>query len=258
MPDTARLVQIHSAHYRNPAQLPAGAVLVIGAGSSGVQIADELLRAGRYVTLAVGLHNRPPRRYRGRDYCWWLGALGKWDVKTRSPGTEHVTIAVSGAHGGHTVDFRSLAARGMILVGRAESYRDGVLRFAPDLADNIAKGDADYLSVLDEADAYALREKLGLPEDRDARRIEPDPPCLTDPILKLDLAGSGVAAIVWATGYALDFDWLRIDGALDAKGGPVHHGGISPIPGLYVLGLPQIPCCRFGFGCTHRRNVDLF
>ena len=84
-----------------------------------MQIADELARAGRRVYLAVGPHNRPPRRYRGRDFVWWLGALGEWDTKTVAPGTEHVTIAVSGARGGHTVDFRDLAARGVTLLGTA-------------------------------------------------------------------------------------------------------------------------------------------
>ncbi len=240
VPDAAGLVQIHSAHYRNPGQLPAGAVLVVGAGSSGVQIADELLRAGRRVFLAVGPHNRPPRRYRGHDYCWWLGVLGKWDAKTKGPGMEHVTIAVSGAHGGHTVDFRRLAARGVVLVGRAESYRDGVMRLAPDLAKNIAMGDADYLSVLDEADAYAVREGLDLPEEPEARRIDPDPGCVANPILELNLAEAGVRAIVWATGYALDFGWLNVPGALDEKGAPVHQNGVSAVSGLYFLGLPWL------------------
>ena len=137
IPESAGLMQIHSSGYRNPGQLPEGAVLVIGAGSSGAQIADELLRSGREVYLSVGPHDRPPRAYRGKDFVWWLGALGKWDARAATPGTEHVTIAVSGAGGGHTVDFRRLAARGMTLVGRTESCDGGVLRFAPDLAANI-------------------------------------------------------------------------------------------------------------------------
>jgi putative flavoprotein involved in K+ transport len=118
VPADSGIAQIHSAAYRNPGQLRDGAVLVIGAGSSGVQIADELVRAGRRVYLSVGPHNRPPRRYRGRDFVWWLGVLGEWDAKSVAPGTEHVTIAVSGAHGGHTVEFRDLAARGHRLVGQ--------------------------------------------------------------------------------------------------------------------------------------------
>src|SRR5262249_41677596 len=141
IPASAGVTQIHSAAYRNPGQLPDGAVLVVGAGSSGTQIADELLRSGRRVYLSVGPHGRPPRAYRGRDYCWWLRVLGKWDLTTPPAGAEHVTIAVSGAYGGNTVDFRRLAERGMVLVGRAEGFKDGAVTFAPDLARNIAKGD---------------------------------------------------------------------------------------------------------------------
>lgn len=111
-PQSQAIQQLHSAHYFNPQQLPEGGVLVIGAGSSGVQIADELQRAGRAVWLSVGAHDRPPRRYRQRDFCWWLGVLGMWDAAANAPGKEHVTIAVSGARGGHTVDFRQLAHQG--------------------------------------------------------------------------------------------------------------------------------------------------
>src|SRR6478752_4173903 len=129
VPDSAGIPQIHSSSYRNPQQLPDGAVLVVGAGSSGVQIADELKQSGRQVYLAVGPHDRPPRSYRGRDFCWWLGVLGKWDLDTPGPGTEHVTIAVSGARGGETIDFRRLAAQGMVLVGRTKDCRDGIMTF---------------------------------------------------------------------------------------------------------------------------------
>lgn len=236
VPEDGAIAQIHSSTYRNPGQLPEGGVLVIGAGSSGTQIADELARSGRTVYLSVGPHNRPPRRYRGRDFCWWLGVLGLWDVKTRDPSAEHVTIAVSGAHGGHTVDFRHLAAGGITLVGRAATFEDGVMRFAPDLAKNIADGDADYLSVLDSADAYALREGLDLPEEPGARVIDADPACVTDPVLRLNLSEAGVTSVVWATGYALDFCWLQVD-AFDDRGRPAHRNGVSDVPGLYFLGL---------------------
>ena len=169
----SRLMQLHSIAYRNPGQLPDGAVLVVGAGSSGVQIADELMRSGRQVYLSVGPHDRPPRGYRGRDFCWWLGVLGKWDVATLDPATAHVTISVSGAHGGHTVDFRRLAERGMALVGMTQTFRDGVMHFAPDLADNIAMGDANYLSMLDEADAYIARNGVDLPKSPKPGKFPP-------------------------------------------------------------------------------------
>ena len=239
VPDDTGIVQIHSNTYRNPAQLPEGAVLVVGAGSSGTQIADELLRSGRQVYLSIGPHDRPPRRYRGHDFVWWLGALGIWDLKVPAPNTEHVTIAVSGAYGGQTVDFRRLAARGMNLLGRAENFENGVLHFAPDLAQNIARGDANYLTLLDRADEYAARNGLDLPEEPEARRMEPDPDCVTDPILSLDLKKAGITSIIWATGYAQDFSWLKAD-ALDEKGRPVHERGVSKVPGLYFLGLPWL------------------
>jgi putative flavoprotein involved in K+ transport len=239
VPQQAGLLQIHSSAYRSPGKMPDGAVLVVGAGSSGSQIADELARAGRRVFLSVGPHDRPPRRYRGRDFVWWLGALGKWDARAVTPGAEHVTIAVSGAHGGHTVDFRQLAGRGITLLGRVESYRDGALVIAPDLARNIANGDRNYLSVLDEADAYAARKGLDLPEEPEARRIDADPDCLISPILSLDLTKQGITSIIWATGYALDFGWINID-AFDDKGRPAHQRGVSKVPGLYFLGLPWL------------------
>jgi putative flavoprotein involved in K+ transport len=239
VPAEEGLLQIHSNAYRNPGQLPDGAVLVVGAGSSGTQIADELLRSGKSVYLSVGPHDRPPRRYRGKDFVWWLGALGIWDLKVPAPNTEHVTIAVSGAYGGQTVDFRRLAERGMTLLGRAGSFEGGIMQFAPDLARNIALGDANYLSLLDKADRYAADNGLDLPEEPEARRLPPDPACVTDPVLSLDLKNAGVTAIVWATGYALDFGWLKVD-ALDDKGRPVHERGVSNVPGLYFLGLPWL------------------
>ena len=199
-PKNPAIVQVHSAHYRNPKQLPEGAVLVIGAGSSGVQIADELRKAGRRVYLSVGPHDRPPRRYRGRDFVWWLGVLGMWNAKAIERGAEHITIAVSGADGGHTVDFRRLAQNGTTLVGRTEVFEGGAMRFAPDLAANISAGDRSYLSMLDAADAYVEEEGLDLPPEPQAREMEPDPDCVTNPLLELNLADAGVGSIVWGPG----------------------------------------------------------
>lgn len=237
VPDSAGIHQLHSSAYRNPEQLPEGAVLVIGAGSSGVQIADELQQSGRRVYLAVGPHDRPPRSYRDRDFCWWLGVLGKWDMAAPPLGAEHVTIAVSGAHGGHTVDFRNLAASGITLLGMAGSYEDGVMTFASDLRANIENGDANYLSMLDEADAYVTRNGLDLPEEPQARVFGPDPDCMTNPIGSLDLVAAGVTSIIWAVGFEFDFSWLQVD-AFDDNGRPRHQRGVSTEPGIYFLGLP--------------------
>ncbi len=233
------LHQIHSAQYFNPQQLPDGAVLVVGAGSSGVQIADELQRSGRQVYLSVGPHDRPPRAYRGRDFCWWLGVLGLWDSETMQPGKEHVTIAVSGARGGHTVDFRRLAQAGMTLVGLTESFAEGKVRFQNDLVENLDRGDENYLSLLDAADAYARRNGLDLPLEPAARERVADAACITDPLRELDLTAAGVRSIIWATGYSQDYSWLQVD-AFDATGKPIHQRGVSREQGLYFVGLPWL------------------
>jgi putative flavoprotein involved in K+ transport len=239
VPDDAGIMQMHSNAYRNPGQLPEGGVLVVGAGSSGAQIADELQRSGKRVYLSVGPHDRPPRSYRNRDFVWWLGVLGKWDADTPPAGAEHVTISVSGAHGGQTVDFRRLAAEGMTLVGRTNAYKDGELSFGTDLCDNVTQGDANYLSVLDEADAYVAGNGLDLPLEPEARDIGPDPDCMTHPLVDLNLEEAGITAIIWATGFAVDYSWLQAD-TFDDKGRPIHQRGISNEPGVYFVGLPWL------------------
>ncbi|MBS8259864.1 FAD-dependent oxidoreductase [Roseibium polysiphoniae] len=236
IPAAVDVHQIHSASYKNPEQLPQGAVLVVGAGSSGTQIAEELLTSGRKVFLSVGPHDRPPRSYRGRDFVWWLGVLNKWDAEA-TPEADHVTIAVSGANGGHTIDFRKLAERGMLLMGRTEGYEGGKLKIAPDLTRNLSAGDANYLAVLDEADAFAERNGLDLPEEPEARILGKDTDCISNPIFELDLQDAGITSVIWATGFKRDYGWLKVD-IFDASGAPLHKRGISNEPGVYFLGLP--------------------
>ena len=231
--------QLHSFDYRNPEQLQDGAVLVVGAGSSGAQIADELLRSGRRVYLSIGSHDRPPRSYRGKDFVWWLGTLGKWQMKTPPDGKEHVTIAVSGAYGGATVDFRKLADRGMVLLGMATAYDSGVISIADDLAKNIADGDAKYLGLLAEADAYIEAHGLDLPPEENAKIIGPDPSGMKTPIRELSLVKHGIETIIWATGYAQDFSWLKVD-VFDADGKLAHDRGVAKADGIYFLGLPWL------------------
>ena len=241
VPATSGLMQMHSTAYKNPDQLPEGAVLVVGAGSSGAQIAEELQRAGKQVYLSIGPHDRPPRRYRGQDFVWWLKKLGKWDAKAKEPGTEHVTIAVSGAYGGQTMDFRRLAAQGMVLLGSANGFADGCLTVNDDLAVNIARGDVNYGSVLKEADAFAAAHRLDLPPEPEAYVLGPLPDCVTDRVQRLNLTANGVTSLIWATGFALDFGWIKMD-AFDETGRPIHTDGASKVPGLYFLGLPWLSC----------------
>ena len=155
-------------------------------------------------------------------------------------GAEHVTIAVSGARRRpHRRLPRPRRQRHRRSSAGPTSFDDGILRFAPDLADNIANGDANYLSLLDAADAYVERNGLDLPEEPEARILGPDPDCVTDPLLELDLADAGVTSIIWATGFATDYSWLQVD-AFDENGKPQHRRGVSTEPGVYFLGLPWL------------------
>lgn len=240
VPESATIHQLHSSDYHNPAQLPEGGVIVVGAGSSGVQIAADLRNSGRDVYLSVGEHDRPPRRYRGRDNVWWLGVLGKWDLATPPAGAEHVTIAVSGFDGGRTVDFRDLAGSGITLLGLTTSYENGVLKFADDLARNITRGDTNFLSVLNEADEFIEQNNLDLPLESEAHILGPMPDAAVNPIRELDLAQVGITTILWATGYSLDYTWLQVPGAINDLGKPAHQRGVSSAHGIYFLGLPWL------------------
>lgn len=248
IPESASLFQVHSAGYKNPEQLPEGNVLVVGAGSSGAQIADELQSSGRSVFLSLGPTERPPRAYRGRDCVWWLGVLGKWETLPPPTGGRHVAIAVSGVDGGKTVDFRALAKDGVTLLGQTKSFNDGVLTLADDLVENIAHADADYLSFLAEADAYVERFGLDLPLDEAAHDLGETPACVIDPIHEIDLNQENITSVVWATGYAQDFSWLEVD-SLDENGRPKHVRGISEEPGLFFLGLPLQTARKSSFIC---------
>lgn len=239
VPDLLRghpVFQVHSADYRNPEQLPPGAVLVAGAGASGAQIAEELLQAGRRVYLSIGRHRRLPRRYRGRDLVWWLAEMRLDQVTPEERGPARLGPVISGANGGRTIDFRNYANDGMILIGRVEAAQDGVLEIAPGLAESMADGDLVYTTFLDTVDAYVKRRRLDLPEEPEARATVPDPPCVTAPMTRLDLATEGISAVVWATGYGVDFGWIDLP-VIDDKGDAVHRNGISSEPGLYFLGL---------------------
>ncbi len=238
--------QVHASRYRNPQQLPPGAVLVIGAGASGAQIAEELYRAGRRVFLSVGRHTRLPRRYRGRDLIRWLAELGIDETPVEQRGPSRLLPVITGAYGGHTIDFRRFAADGVTLLGRVQAARDGVIDIAPDLAESLANGDAIYAAFLETVDAHVKQHRLMLPEDPDARACLPDPPCVTEPIRRLGLQAEDLVAVIWATGYGVDFGWIDIP-VLDVRGEPVHRNGVSDVPGLYFLGLQWLSKMKSSF-----------
>ena len=240
------LFQLHASRYANPEQLPDGAVLVVGAGASGAQIAEELSRAGRDVYLSVGRHTRLPRRYRGRDLMWWFDTLGyiRRTPEERGPPRPYPTI--SGAYGGHTVDLRRFADDGITLLGRLQSAHQGVAQFAGDLSDQLAFGDAVYAEFLGFADEYVRQRGLDMPLDPAAREKLPDPACVTEPLRQLDLAAAGISTVIWATGYGVDFGWIDLP-VLDGRGEPRHVKGVTEVPGLYFLGLPWLTTVNSSF-----------
>jgi putative flavoprotein involved in K+ transport len=236
LPEEVGLFHVHASRYRDPEQLPSGAVLIIGSGASGAQIAEELFRAGRRVYLSVGRHRRMPRRYRGRDLIWWLSALGLDRTPVEKRGPDRTLPLITGAYGGHTIDFREFATQGVTLLGRVQAMRSDAVELAPDLAESLAYGDAAYTAFLDLVDAHVARQGLDMPEEPNARAMLSDPPCVVEPLRRLDLGAAGVSALIWATGYHCDFGWIDLP-VLDARGEPVHRGGITAVPGLYFLGL---------------------
>jgi putative flavoprotein involved in K+ transport len=153
--------------------------------------------------------------------------------------THRVNPSISGAYGGHTIDFRRFAADGITLTGRIVAAHDGVLEIAPGLAQTLAAGDAYYAGFLEMLDAHVKRHGLNLPDDPAARAALAVPACVATPLRRLNLGGAGIGAVIWATGYGVDFGWIDIP-VLDARGEPVHRGGITDIPGLYFLGLPWL------------------
>lgn len=237
-PQNPSFYQIHSDQYKNPEQLPEGAVLVIGCGSSGVQIADELNRAGKKVYLSIGQHERPPRTYRNRDNVWWLGVLGGWDFM-RSDNGPLKGLAVSGAHGGINIDFRALEQRGVTLVGMTDSFTDTHIKFKDDLKKNLEDGDAALMAFYDEADAYIENNGLDLPLEPQARKTLPNPDCVLNPILDLSLEEANIGTVIWASGFSYDFSWLQVN-AFDENNKPKHKQGISSERGVYFLGLPYL------------------
>ena len=234
--------QLTPFDYRGPGQLPDGGVLVVGASATGVQLAAEISRSGRPVTLSVGEHVRLPRLYRGRDVLWWMDAAGVWDQ--RYDEVEDLTRArqlpspqLVGTPERATLDLNALTALGVELVGRLAMVRDGRALFSGGLRNVFALADLKMNRLLDTFDEWALTS------GRDAEFGSPERPVPTrapeSARLQLDLRGGEIRSIVWATGFRPDYGWLDVP-VLNEKGRLRHEGGVVDSPGLYALGLPVL------------------
>jgi putative flavoprotein involved in K+ transport len=238
----AGVTTVTAAQYRNPGLLPDGGVLVAGASASGIQIADELQRSGRPVTLAVGEHVRMPRTYRGRDILWWMDASGLLDerydeVPDLARARALPSMQLIGSPQRATVDLNTLRQLGVRLVGRFAGVRDGTAQFSGSLPNVCALADLKLGRLLDTIDAWADRVGVDARIDADGpERFTPTSP--PDPApLSARLGAGKIETIVWATGFRPDLSWLDA-GVLDRKGRVMHDGGVTASPGLYLMGMP--------------------
>jgi putative flavoprotein involved in K+ transport len=236
----ADILQVHSADYRNPEALPLGEVVVVGTGQSGCQIAEDLHLAGRRVHLCVGNAPRCARRYRGKDVVEWLHEMGYYDIPIHEhPNKEQVRDKtnhyVTGRDGGHDLDLRQFAREGMRLYGPLESIRDSVLSFAPGLKRHLDDADDVYRSINRTIDAFIAKTGALAP-------VEPEYVPVWEPemdVTSLDFRGAGVSSIVWCTGFETDFGWVKAP-VFDESGHVRHERGVTPVAGLYFVGLPWL------------------
>jgi putative flavoprotein involved in K+ transport len=235
------ITQLTTVQYRNPESLEAGGVLVVGAAASGAQIADEIHRSGRPVTLAVGEHVRAPRMYRGRDIQWWMDATGLNDerydqVENLRRARSLPSFQIAGHADRRNVDLNALTSLGVKLVGRLAGIRDGKAQFSGSLRNLCELADLKLNRLLSTIDEWAAEngpsDAVDPPHRPEPTRVEASPP------LGLDFGRGGIRTIVWATGFRPDYSWLDVP-VLDRKGNIRHDGGVvTEAPGLYVLGLP--------------------
>jgi putative flavoprotein involved in K+ transport len=234
------VVQIQSSEYRNPQALPEGAVLVVGSGQSGAQIAEDLHLAGRKVILAVGEAPRCARFYRGRDVVDWLADMKYYDMPVdqhplREGVRDNTNHYVTGRDGGRDIDLRKFAAEGMELFGRLQDLQDGVLHFAPNLIENLDSADKTFNGINAGIDAFIEKNGISAPP---GSRYEP----VWSPAgerTTLDLQASGIGSIVWCIGFTPDFSWLDAP-IFNGRGYPAHARGLTPLDGLYFVGLPWL------------------
>jgi len=239
------VTHLHTADYRHPGQFPPGAVVVVGGGQSGCQIAEDLLANGRCVYLCVSKVGRVPRRYRGRDILAWWWEMGMFEVRPEELEDPAMRFAiqpqVSGVGPlGHTVSYQQLERDGITLLGHLEDVQDGALVLETDIGKHIRFGDERSAFFRKGIDDYIAKSGRPLPplEDEPADVPAEDRWGATGPE-RLDLREAGVSGIVWCTGFTADFGWLELP-VLDDRGQPVHTDGASPVPGLWFLGFPWL------------------
>lgn len=224
--------------YRNPDELPQGGVLIVGASATGVQLADEIQRSGRPVTIAVGEHIRLPRRYRGRDILWWMdvaGVLGQGyrEIEDLERARNVPSLQLAGYSDSRDVDLNALTGLGVKLIGRLVGIRDGIAQFSGSLANQAALSDLKMNRLLELIDDWAARNELPAdvkpPHRFERTRIPELPP------LSLDLKRGEIRSVIWATGFRPDYSWLDVP-VFDRKGRVRHDGGVVDSPGLYLMG----------------------
>ena len=231
------ILQLHSGHYRNPNQLPEGAVLVVGSAQSGMQIAEELYQSGRKVYLSTGFAPRVPRRYRGRDIVAWLADTGFFDQtvdKLPSPKARFAANPqATGRDGGHNLNLHQFVRDGVTLFGHIADARDGKVMFKPDLKENLVrvdKAEKDILAMIDkyiEANGVNASQEP-LPDLQDGYSVEI--------ITELDLKAANINTIIWAMGYTFDYGLVKLP-VTDEDGFPIQNGGVTQYPGLYFVGM---------------------
>ena len=237
------IMQLHSSRYRKPQRLPSGAVLVVGSGQSGSQIAEELHQSGRQVYICVSRCGRSPRRYRGKDVMWWVNQMGGYDRtldQLPSPTARFPCHPdLSGKDGGHEINLRQLAREGVVLLGRLQEVQGNHVILVPDLEENLARADALATQLTHAIDDYVLRTGMDAPvesmiEDPVSKWMPP-----VEPVVEVDLYAAGISTVIWATGFQLEFGWVHVP-VFDEAGAPLHQRGITSSPGLYFLGLPWL------------------
>jgi putative flavoprotein involved in K+ transport len=240
------ILELHADSYWKPSYLPSGAVLVVGSGQSGAQIAEDLYQNGRTVYLSVSRSGRVPRRYRGKDINWWSNALGLYERTAndlKSPRDKFASKShISGTMGGHTLNLHQFAADGVNLLGRVLGLKDNTILLARDLHKNLAGADRLESSLTARIDSFIHQHGLLFPEEV--------LPCLTAGFDQperdsLDLKQAGVTSVIWATGYGFDFGIIRLP-IFDAEGYPIQQSGVTGYLGLYFVGLPWLNNARSG------------